>query len=97
MVWPLRRKTANHNKKEDAEMEYDEIMGARLSVLETRIAALEQMVATLARGNTVTPRRRKRELTPEERAAVRARLVAGQEKARLRREAEAKQATKKDN
>lgn len=77
-------------------MEYDEIMSARLSVLETRMAALEQRLAALERGSTVTPKRRKRELTPEERAAVRARLVAGQEKARLRREAEAKTAKKKE-
>ncbi|MFC1915534.1 hypothetical protein ACFLW4_02440 [Chloroflexota bacterium] len=71
-------------------MEYNEIIDARLSAHDARIAALEQMIATLARGGTVTPKRRKRELTPEERVAVRARLLAGQEAARKRREAEAR-------
>jgi len=75
-------------------MEYDEIMGARLLALETRMAALEQQLAVLWRGSTVTPKRRKRELTPEERVAVRARLIKGQEEARKRREAEANQAKK---
>ncbi len=70
-------------------MEYDEIIGARLSVLEARIAALEQQLFVLVQG-TPTTKRRKRELTPEERVAVRTRLLAGQEKARARREAEAK-------
>lgn len=71
-------------------MEYNEIIDARLSAQDARIAALEQMVAALARGSQVTPRRKKRELTPEERVAVRARLLAGQEAARARRDAEAK-------
>lgn len=66
-------------------MEYNEIIDARLSAQDARIAAPEQMVAALARGSTVTPKRRRRELTPEERVAVRARLLAGQEKARLKR------------
>ena len=35
-VWPFRRKTANYNKKYDTEMEYDEVMGARLSAIEAR-------------------------------------------------------------
>jgi hypothetical protein len=80
-------------------MDYDEIIGARLSVLEARIAALEQQLFVLQRGNTVAPKRRKRELTPEEREAVRDRLVAGQERARARREAEDKvqaETTKKE-
>ena len=71
-------------------MEYDEIMGARLSVLESRISAIEQQLFVLIRGSTATPKRRKRDLTPEERSTIRARLVAGQEKARAEREAEAK-------
>ncbi len=75
-------------------MEYDEIMGARLSVLETRMAGLEQRLAVLEQGSKATPKRRRRELTPEERQAVRERLVKGQEAARARREAEAKQAAK---
>lgn len=75
-------------------MEYNEIIDARLSTIEARLSGIEQMVAALARGSQVTPRRKKRELTPEERANVRARLVAGQEKARARREAEAKREKK---
>ncbi len=39
-------------------MEYDEIMGARLSVLETRLSGLEQRLAALERGSKVTPKRR---------------------------------------
>ena len=71
-------------------MEYEETTGARLSVLEARMAALEQRQAALEQSGTLVPRRRRRELTPEEKQAVRARLVAGQEKARARREAEAR-------
>lgn len=71
-------------------MEYDEIMGTRLLVLEVRIAAIEQQLFVLTQGGTGIQERRKRELTPEERKAIRERLVAGQEKARARREAEAK-------
>lgn len=71
-------------------MEYDEIMGARLSALESRISAVEQQLFMLMQGSTTIPKRRRRELTPEEKQAVRARLVAGQEKARAKREAELK-------
>ncbi len=67
-------------------MEYDGIMAARLSVLESRIAAVEQQVFVLAQG-TAIQKRHKRDLTPEERVAIRARLVAGQEKKRQEREA----------
>jgi hypothetical protein len=71
-------------------MEYDEIMGARLSALEARIGALEQRQAALERGGTATPKRRKKELSPEERVAIRARLEAGKERKRQEREAEIK-------
>ncbi|MFC1934380.1 hypothetical protein ACFLXX_04485, partial [Chloroflexota bacterium] len=71
-------------------MENEEIIGSRLSVLESRIAALEQQLFVLTRGGTMTKRKPRRELTPEEKKAVRERLVAGQESARLKREAEAK-------
>ena len=70
-------------------MEYDEMMGARLSVLEARIAALEQQLFVLMQGSTAIQKRRKRDLTPEERSAIRARLVAGQERKRKEREAAA--------
>jgi len=78
-------------------MEYDEITGARLSVLEARMAALEQRQAVLERGGTLNPKRLRRELTPEERQTIRARLVAGQERKRNEREAEAKTARKKES
>ena len=76
-------------------MEYDEIMGSRLSVLESRIAATEQQLFVLTRGGTVTKRNPRRELTPEEKKVIRERLVAGQENARLKREAEVKASTDK--
>ncbi len=71
-------------------MENEEIIGSRLSVLESRIAAVEQQLFVLVRGGTMTKRKPRRELTPEEKKAVRERLVAGQENTRLKREAEAK-------
>ncbi|MFC2045588.1 hypothetical protein ACFLUH_02805 [Chloroflexota bacterium] len=71
-------------------MENEEIIGSRLSVLETRIAAVEQQLFVLTRGGTITKRKPRRELTLEEKKAVRERMVAGQENARLKREAEAK-------
>ncbi|MFC1965958.1 hypothetical protein ACFLWI_03310 [Chloroflexota bacterium] len=71
-------------------MENEEIIGSRLSVLESRIAALEQQLFALTRGGTMTKRKPRRELTPEERKSIRERLVAGQENARLKRETEAK-------
>jgi len=75
-------------------MEYEETTGARLSVLEARMAALEQRQAVLETAGTLKPKRQRRELTPEEKQAVRARLLAGQEKARARREAEARSQAK---
>jgi hypothetical protein len=69
-------------------MEYDEIMGGRLAVLETRIAALEQQLFVLVQGSKAITKRQKREFTPEQRAAIRARLVAGQERKRTEREAQ---------
>ena len=74
-------------------MENEEIIGSRLSVLESRIAALEQQLFVLTRGGTMTKRKPRRELTPEEKKVIRERLVAGQENARLKREAEAKKET----
>ena len=70
--------------------EYNEDMETRLTALEGRIAFSEQRLSALERGGKVTPKRHRRELTPEERQAVRERLVKGQEAARARREAEAK-------
>ena len=65
----------------------------RLAILETRMGALEARQAILE-GHTivgmVAKPRRKKNLTDYEKKVVRARLVAGQERARTRREAEAK-------
>lgn len=57
--------------------------------LETRVAALERQARKAKKAN-----RKKHEYTEEERANIRARLLAGQEAARKKREAEVK-ATKK--
>lgn len=72
--------------------------------LEARVAALERLVqelklekvAKVLAGSKKSTRhtRRVREYTREERAAIRARLLAGQEAARKRREGEAKANTK---
>lgn len=75
--------------------EYNEDVETRLTALEGRLAFSEQRLASLERGGKATPKRRRRELTPEERQSVRERLVKGQEAARAKREAEAKQATKR--
>jgi len=75
-------------------MENEEIIGSRLSVLESRIAAVEQQLFVLTRGGTVAKRKPRRELTPEERQSVRERLVKGQEAARAMREHEVRQAAK---
>ena len=69
-------------------MEYDEILESRLSVMTRRLEAVEQQLFVLSRGGTLTIKRRKRDLTPEERAAIRARLVAGQQKKQQEREAQ---------
>ena len=71
-------------------MEYDEVMAARLSVIEQRLGEIEQKLFMVESGIAASPRRKKRDLTPEQRAAIRARLVAGQERKRVEREAEAK-------
>jgi len=63
----------------------DQITSMRIATLEARMASLEQRLATLEQGSTAAKPRRRKELTPEDRAAIRARLVAGQEAARVRR------------
>ncbi len=75
--------------------EYNEELETRLTALEGRLAFSKQRLAALERGGKVTPKRRRRELTAEEKQLVRERLVKGQEAARLRRETEAK-TTKKE-
>ncbi len=70
----------------------DQIMNIRLTAIETRLAAIE--------GRLVEPSRRRKELTPDQRVAIRQRLVAGQERKRKEREvsvaAEVKKATKNE-
>ena len=65
---------------------------ARLWKVEKRVATLEKHV-----GIKVKRTRRTREYTPEERAAIRARLKTGQAAARKKREAEAKVDKKAEN
>jgi hypothetical protein len=54
---------------------------SRVSLVEARVTILEEIAKSNKRANC-----RKREYTPEEKAAIRARLLAGQEAARKRRE-----------
>ena len=70
--------------------EFNEDLEARLMALEGRLAFSEQRLAALERGGKITPKRHRRELTPEERQSIRERLVKGQEAVRAKREAEAK-------
>lgn len=71
-------------------MEYDEkratLIEARLSFCEQRIAALERYLGGIIK----VARKPRKQLTDEEKKAVRARLLAGQERKRKEREAEAK-------
>lgn len=72
---------------------------ARMTILEARLLFCEQRLATIERGFggvIMSTRRRKRQLTPEEKDAVVARLAAGREAARKRREAEARAQVKKE-
>jgi len=78
--------------------EYNEDLEARLTALEGRLSFSEQRLAALERRAwpliEAKPKRAKRDLTAEQKADIRARLVAGQEKARVKREAEAKKEKK---
>lgn len=70
-------------------MEEDQITSVRLTAIETRLAAIEGRLSALESTGTARQPRRRKELSLEEKQQIRARLVAGQEKARARREAEA--------
>ena len=72
----------------------DQITSMRIATLEARMASLEQRLATLEQSSTAAKPKKRRDLSPEDRAAIRARLVAGQEAARVRREAEATKTNK---
>ena len=76
--------------EQDRDEERATLIEARLSFCEQRIAALERYLGGIIK----VARKPRKQLTDEEKKAIRARLVAGQEKARLRREAEAKTAKK---
>ena len=67
----------------------DQITSMRIATLEARMASLEQRLATLEQGSTTAKPKKRRDLSPEDRAAIRARLVAGQERKRKEREAAA--------
>jgi len=75
----------------------DQIINLRLAAVEARMASLEQRLASLEQGSTAAKPRKKKDLSPEDRAAIRTRLLAGQQ-AKKEREAaaaaEAKKATK---
>lgn len=68
------------------------LIEARLSFCEQRIAALERYLGGIIK----VARRPRKQLTPEEKKAVRERLMRGQAEAQARREAEAEQASKKE-
>ena len=74
----------------------DQITNLRIAALETRLAAIEGRLAALEHVSMANPKRRRKELTPEERVAIRARLLAGQ-KAKQEREAAAAAEAKKAN
>ncbi|GEM_PF-2915234 len=81
-------------------MEYDQEAESKMTIIEARLAFCEQRLSAIERylgGAIRSATKRRRELTPDERKAVRARLIAGQEKARARREAEAKAQAKPKN
>ena len=73
----------------------DQITSMRIATLEARMASLEQRLATLEQGSTTAKPKKRKDLSPEQRAAIRARLVAGQERKRKEREAAAAAEAKK--
>lgn len=73
-----------------AEQKVSGSLASRVAVLEGRVGVLEELAGQLSKKAS----RRKWEYTEEQRKAIRARLLAGQEAARRRREDEAKAAKK---
>lgn len=73
------------NQEKDARLD---LLEARLAFCEERLRAIERFIGNAVRST----RPRKRQLTDEERKAIRARLVAGQERKRKEREAAAAEA-----
>lgn len=66
---------------------------ARMTILEARVAFCESRLAVMERsfgGIIQSTRRRKRQLTDDEKKAVVARLTAGREAAQAKRDTEAK-------
>lgn len=67
----------------------NDLIDARISILETRIASLESRHAILeAQVVSGVKTRKRRDLTPEEKNSIRDRLSAGKEKKRQAKEAE---------
>jgi hypothetical protein len=62
----------------------DEIISIRLTAIETRQAAIEARLSAIEQGSAAKAPRRRKELTMEERTAIRARLLAGQQAKRAR-------------
>jgi hypothetical protein len=75
----------------------EQITNMRIATLEARMAALEQRLANLEQGggSTSGKQKKRKDLSPEQRAAIRARLVAGQERKRQEREAASQAEAKK--
>lgn len=66
----------------------DQITSIRLSAIETRLAAIEGRLTAIEQSSAAKPKRKK-ELTLEERQAIRTRLLAGQQAKKERELAEA--------
>lgn len=64
----------------------DQTISIRLTAIEARLAAIE---GRLAEQNTTIAKRKRRELSPEEKSAIRQRLMAGKEAKRERELTEA--------
>ena len=67
----------------------EETINIRLTAIETRLAAIEGRLSAIEQSSTMTTKRRRKELTMEERQAIRDRLVAGKKAKREREIAEA--------
>ncbi len=69
----------------------DQLANMRFAALEARMAYLEQLLASKDQGTASTPikEKKRKDLSPEQRAAIRARLVAGKEAKKQKEIAEA--------
>lgn len=78
------------NQEKEARLD---LLEARLAFCEERLRAIERFIGDAVRST----RPRRRPLTDEEKKAIRARLIAGQERKRQEREAAAAAEAKKAN